>query len=79
MKHPGLATDVRRRRRCYVRALQGAAWNRDVAAERVRDLAASALEAAGVEVRQGKDGRVRALVDRAVRRLTLVADLEAGP
>ena len=47
-------------------------------AERVRALAASALEAAGVEVRRGKDGRVRALVDRVVRRLTLVADLEAG-
>ena len=78
MMHPGLATDVRRRRRLLRVALQGASWNRDAAAERVRALAARALETAGVEVRRGKDGRVRALVDRAVRRLTLVADLEAG-
>lgn len=78
MMHPGPAADVRRRRRLLAAALQGAGWNRDAAAGRVRALAASALEAAGVAVRRGKDGRVRALVDRAVRRLTLVADLEAG-
>ena len=78
MMHPGPPADVRRRRRLLGAALQGAGWNRDATAERVRALAASALEAAGVAVRRGKDGRVRALVDRAVRRLTLVADLEAG-
>ena len=78
MMHPGPAADVRRRRRLLGAALQGVAWNRDAAVERVPALAASALEAAGGAARQGKDGRVRALVDRAVRRLTLVADLEAG-
>lgn len=42
---------------------------------RGRTLAARALETAAVEVRRGKDGRVWALVDRAVRRLTLVTGL----
>ena len=79
MRHPGPGAGVRRRRRVFLAVLQGAAWNRAVAAAPVRDLAAGALEAAGAEVRRGRNGRVRALVDRAVRRLTLVADLEAGP
>ena len=42
---------------------------------RGRALAARALETAAVEVRRGKDGRVWALVDRAVRRLTPEEDL----
>ena len=79
MMHPGPVADVGRRRRVFLAALQGAGWNRDTASARVRTLAADALEAAGVEVRRGRDDRVRALVDRAVRRLTLVAELEAGP
>ena len=38
-------------------------------------MAARALETAAVEVPRGKDGRVWALVDRAVRRLTRVTGL----
>lgn len=45
---------------------------------RVRLAAAAALEGAAAAVRHGAhDDRVRALVDRALRRLSLVEDLEA--
>ena len=51
-------------------------WNRPLAETQARALAAEALEAAAVEVLAHRDKRVRALVDRAVRRLRIVADLE---
>jgi len=70
--------EVSRRQRVYRAALRGAAWNRAAAAMRVRSAAAAALERAAVEALHGaRDDRVRALVDRALRRLSLVADLEA--
>ena len=52
-------------------------WNRPLAETQARTLAAEALQAAAVEVLAHRDNRVRALVDRAVRRLSIVADLEA--
>jgi len=39
-------------------------------------VAAESLRAAADEVLAGRDGRARALVNRAMRRLGLVADLE---
>ena len=58
------------------RTAPGAGWNRAAAEMRVRLAAAGALEGAAAEVRHGaRDDRVRALVDRALRRLSLVADL----
>ena len=75
---PDPSPDVRRRRRIYLAALRGAGWNRAAAQMRVRSAATAALESAAAEVRHGAhDDRVRALVDRAIRRLSLVADLEA--
>ena len=67
MMHPGPATVVRRRRRLLRVALQGVSWNRDAAAERVRALAARALETPASRC-GGQGWPVRALVDRAVRR-----------
>ena len=67
-----------RRQRVLRAALRKAAWNRAAAEVRVRLAAAAALEGAAAAVRHGaRDDRVRALVDRALRRLSLVADLEA--
>ena len=77
MLYPGTPPAFSRRRRVYQAALRGAGWDRIVAAERVRQAAAGALEGAAVALRHGAgDDRVRALVDRALRRLSLVADLE---
>lgn len=76
MEHPGLTEDGGRRRRLLVAVMKGAGWNRRIAEARTRALAAEALQTAAGEVLAGRDGRVRALVDRAVRRLGLVADLE---
>lgn len=64
-----------RRRRLLNAVMKGAGWNRQIAEARTRALAAEALQNAAGEVLAGRDGRVRALVDRAVRRLGLVADL----
>ena len=67
-----------RRRRIYLATLRGAGWNRAAAQMRVRLAAAAALEGAAAAVRHGAhDDRVRASVGRAIRRLSLVADLEA--
>ena len=67
---------MRRRRRVCLAVLRGAAWNRAAAEMYARLAAAAALERAAAEVRHGaRDNRVRALVDRALRRLSLVADL----
>jgi len=79
-----LLTEASRRHRVCLAALRGAGWNRAAAEMRVRLAAAAALEGAALEVRHGaRDDRVRALVDRALRRLSLVADLaveeEAAP
>ena len=69
-------SEAGRRQRVYRAALRGAAWNRAAAEMRVRLAAAAALEGAAAAVRHGaRDDRVRALVDRALRRLSLVADL----
>jgi len=76
MEHPGLTAYGGRQRRLLVAVMKGAGWNRRVAEARTRALAADALRTAAGEVLAGRDGRVRALVDRAVRRLGLVADLE---
>ena len=77
--HPETPHAFGRRRRVYQAALRGAGWNRVVAAERVRQAAAAALEGAAAAIRHAGDDRVRALVDRALRRLSLVADLETEP
>ncbi len=77
MQHSGRAAAVWRRRRLFVAVLTRAGWKRDAAAAGVRELAAVALESAAGELRRGRDGRVRALVDRALRRLGLLADLES--
>ena len=75
MLHSG-TRDIRRRRRVCLAVLRGAAWNRAAAEMNARLAAAAALEGAAAEVRHGaRDDRVRALVDRALRRLSLVADL----
>lgn len=60
--------------------LRGSGWRRTLAAERARELAAASLETAAREVRRGRlhDERTRAFVERAIRRLDLVADLESG-
>lgn len=77
MIHPGPARRLQRRARLILAMLKGAEWNRAVAAARVRDMAAVALEEAASALRNAADdNRVRALVDRALRRLSLVADLE---
>lgn len=77
MVHPGLSVDFRARRRLVAAALRGTAGNRNVAALHARTLAADALEeAAGLLRERGRDGRVRALVNRAIRRAGLAADLE---
>lgn len=58
-------------------ALRGTAGDRQVAALRARGLAADALEeAAGLLRERSRDDRVRALVNRAIRRAGLAADLE---
>ncbi len=57
--------------------LRGVQWNRPLAETHARALAAEAPQAAAVDVLAARDNRVRALVDRAVRRLSIVADLEA--
>ena len=70
---------LHRRHRVCLAALRGAGWNRSAAEATVRLAAAGALEGAAAALRQGAgDDRVRALVDRALRRLSLVADLETG-
>ncbi len=76
--HPGGSFEVRRRRRAMLALLRGFRWDRPAAAARARELAAEALESAGAQVRRGResDDRARALVERAVRRLGLVAHLE---
>lgn len=76
MEHPGLAPDGRRRQRLLVAVMKGAGWNRRTAETQMRTLAAEALQVAAGEVLASRDNRVRALVERAVRRLRLVADLE---
>ena len=71
--------DLHRRHRVCLAALRGGGWNRAAAEATVRLAAAGALEGAAAALRQGAgDDRVRALVDRALRRLSLVADLETG-
>ncbi len=75
MEHPGFA-DHRRRRRLFVAVMKCADWKRESAQARTRTLAAESLRAAADEVLAGRDGRARALVNRSVRRLGLVADLE---
>ena len=76
MMHPGLLPEMRRRRRAMLALLRGFRWQRPPAAARARELAAEALEVAAVEVRARRDDRVRAAIERAVRRLALVVDLE---
>ena len=72
MLHLG-TRDISRRRRVRLTVLRGAAWNRAAAEMRARLASAAALEGAAAEVRHGaRDDRVRALVDRALRRLSLV-------
>lgn len=68
--------DGRRRRRLCLALLRGMQWNRPLAETQARALAAEALQAAAVEVLAARDKRVRVLVNRAVRRLSIVADLE---
>jgi len=60
-------------------ALRAARWNRATAADKVRELAAVALEGAATALRARQDHRVRAGVERAMRRMALVTDLEAAP
>jgi hypothetical protein len=75
--HPGLSAAFRTRHRLVAAALRGTAGDRNVAARRSRALAADALEeAAGLMRERGRDDRVRALVNRALRRTGLAADLE---
>ncbi|MYD88134.1 MAG: hypothetical protein F4137_09045 [Acidobacteria bacterium] len=77
MVHPGLSADFRARRRLVAAALRGTVGDRNVASLHARTLAADALEeAAGLLRERGRDGRVRALVNRAIRRAGLAADLE---
>ena len=80
MRHPGLSVDVRRRQRVRLAALRGAGWNRATAAARVRVQAIDALAGAAAALRRDRaeDELVRALVERALRRLSLAADLEDG-
>lgn len=74
---PELSRDLHRRHRVCLAALRGAGWDRAAAEAGVRVAAAAALERAAAALRQGaEDDRVRALVDRALRRLSLAADLE---
>ena len=73
-----MSPEASRRQRVYRAALRGAAWNRAAAEMRVRLAAAAALEGAAAVRHGARDDRVRARVDRAVRRLSLVADLAAA-
>lgn len=80
MEHPGRSRfEVRRRLRAQQALLQGSDWSRSVAAVRARELAAASMEAAALELRRGGAGdeRMRALVERALRRLRLVVHLES--
>ena len=71
--------ELYRRHRVCLAALRGAGWDRAAAEAGVRQAAAVALEGAAAALRQDAgDDRVRALVDRALRRLSLAADLETG-
>ena len=64
----------------YEAALRHAGWNRAAAATAAPLAAAAALEGAAAALREDAgDNRIRALVDRALRRPRLVADLEAEP
>ncbi len=56
--------------------LRCARWDRSAAREYTRELAAMALENAAKALRVRDDDRVRALIERALRRIALVADLE---
>lgn len=64
MEHPGFA-DHRRRRRLFGAVMKCADWKRESAQARTRALAAEWLRAAADEVLAGRDGRARALVNRA--------------
>ena len=75
----GISEEMLRRRRMMFAVLRGCAWNQDRAAARVRELAAAALEGAAAAALAHQDDRVRAGVERAMRRVALAADLEAGP
>lgn len=71
-----MSLEVSRRQRVCLAVLRGARWSRAAAEMRVRLAAAAVLEGAAAEMRHGaRDDRVRALLDRALRRLSLVADL----
>ena len=76
MMHPGATWPVRRRQRILLALLRGFRWSRPMAARRARELAASALQAAAVEVL--REQRDRALIDRALRRLGTLAALAAA-
>ena len=56
--------------------LRCARWDRSAAGEYARELAATALENAAKALRLRHDDRVRALLERAMRRIALVTDLE---
>ena len=56
--------------------LRCAQWDRSAAGEHARELAATALENAAKALRVRDDDRVRALIERALRRIALVSDLE---
>lgn len=80
MEHPGrFRFEARRRLRAQQALLRGSGWSRPAAAFRARELAAASMEAAALELRRGGAGdeRMRALVERALRRLRLVVHLES--
>ena len=77
--HAGSSTEIRRRRRLLLASLRCHRWNRSSAAARGRELAPGALETAAAALRTRQDDQVRAAIDRAMRRITLAADLESAP
>ncbi|MYH30996.1 MAG: hypothetical protein F4137_19620 [Acidobacteria bacterium] len=78
--HPGGSVEARRRSRVLRALLRGHRWSRPAAVVRARELAAASLMEAAAEVRRGRgDGRARALLARALRRLVLVRDLDMAP
>lgn len=76
MMHPGLSPELARNPDVIRRVLLGSRGNSRAASDALRKLAATALEEAAVAIRQRDDATVRKMLDRAIRRAELVADLE---
>lgn len=68
--------DGRQLRRLVIALLHGARWNRRRAEAQARTRAADALHAAARAVAAGDDDRVRTLVARAHRRLSVLEKLK---